>query len=205
MLSVLSVALADMKYIAFMRAVNVAGHARVEMNDVREAFVAARCGKVKTFIQSGNVMFESSPRDVAAILRRVRARLRLALGEEPVILLRTAAEIANIVRSAPFGDVEREPGVKRYVTFLSERPRSHPRFPLASSKEALEAIAMGTREVFVVSRRKPNGFFGIPNTFVEGALGVAATSRNWSTIARIVELLEADGHPERVPRARNRP
>jgi uncharacterized protein (DUF1697 family) len=193
-----------MKYIAFMRAVNVAGHARIEMDDVRKAFVAAGCGKVKTFIQSGNVIFESPPRDASAILRRVRARLRLALGEEPVILMRTAAEIADVVRCAPFEVVEREAGVKRYVAFLSRRPRSRPRLPLVSTKEALEAIAMGTREVFVVSRRKPNGFFGIPNTFVEGALGVAATTRNWSTIARIGELLVADEHPDSVARARSR-
>lgn len=108
--------------------------------------------------------------------------------DEPEILFRTVGEIEELVRQAPFRDVEAEPGIKRYVVFLSERPRSKPRFPLVSSKEALEAVAMSNREVFVVSRRKKNGFFGFPNNFVEKALGVSATSRNWSTVSKILEL-----------------
>ena len=54
---------------------------------------------------------------------------------------------------------------------------------------------MTEREVFVVSHRKKNGFFGIPNNFVEKELGVSATSRNWSTITKIIEFLqmETDG------------
>jgi hypothetical protein len=49
---------------------------------------------------------------------------------------------------------------------------------------------MTEREVFVVSRRKRNGSYGFPNAFVEAELGVQATTRNWSTITRIVELLK---------------
>ena len=45
-------------YVAFMRAINVAGHASVRMSDVRDAFAAAGCRKVRTYIQSGNVIFE---------------------------------------------------------------------------------------------------------------------------------------------------
>jgi len=66
---------------------------------------------------------------------------------------------------------------------------------LLSSKEALEAIAMKSREVFIVSRRKKNGFYGFPNNFIEKELGVSATSRNWSTLTKIVEFVrkEPDG------------
>jgi uncharacterized protein (DUF1697 family) len=60
-----------------------------------------------------------------------------------------------------------------------------------SEKEALEVIAIGDREVFVLSRRKKNGFFGFPNAFIEQELGVAATSRNWNTVTRIVKFAQS--------------
>jgi uncharacterized protein (DUF1697 family) len=182
-------------YVAFMRAINVAGHASVRMSDVRDAFAAAGCRKVRTYIQSGNVIFESPARDAAATLRKVRGRLRNLLDDEPHIVLRTVREIEDLVKRAPFKDVQAEPGIKLYVAFLSQKPRIKPRFPLVSSKEALEAVAMSDREVFVVSRRKKNGFFGFPNNFIEHELEVSATTRNWSTVTKIVEFvrMEAEG------------
>lgn len=102
-----------------MRAINVPGHAVVTMSDVRDAFAAAGCAKVRTCIQSGNVIFEPRARDTAGILQKVRGTLRTVLGEEPDIFLRTVHELE----------------------------------------------------------------------FIEQELGVTATSRNWSTITKIVELV----------------
>lgn len=98
-----------------------------------------------------------------------------------------------VVKRAPFRAFEAIPGVKLYVVFLSQKPRTRPRFPLSSPTEGLEAVAMKNLEVFVVSRRKKNGFYGFPNNFVEKALGVPSTSRNWSTLARLDELVRQDG------------
>ena len=80
-------------YIAFMRAMNVPGHGRVTMSDVRAAFAAAGCWRINTFIQSGNIIFESRPKDVKAVLRAVKRTLGAVLNEEPVILLRTVGEV----------------------------------------------------------------------------------------------------------------
>lgn len=183
------------KYVAFMRAINVAGHASVKMRDLRDAFAAVGCKGVKTYIQSGNVIFESPEEDTAAVFQKVRVTLRDLLGSEPGVFLRTVRDVERLVRGAAFKDFEAEPGIKLYVAFLSRKPRSKPRFPLRSSKEALEAVAMKNLEVFIVSRRKKNGFYGFPNNFIEKELGVLATSRNWSTLTKIVELVrkEPDG------------
>jgi hypothetical protein len=72
-------------------------------------------------------------------------------------------------------------------------PPRKPGFPLRWPKEALEAIGMTDLGVFVVSRRTPNGFYRFPNTFVEKELGVPATSRNWSTATKIIEINRQDG------------
>jgi uncharacterized protein (DUF1697 family) len=111
------------------------------------------------------------------------------IGGDPGVFFRSARDLARMVRAAPFKDVEAEPGVKLYVAFLSSMPVGKPAFPLQSSKEVLEVVAVKSHEAFIVSRRKKNGFYGFPNNFVEKALGVAATTRNVSTLNKIVDLM----------------
>ncbi len=175
-------------YVALLRAINVAGHACVKMDRLREAFAAVGCRNVRTYIQSGNVVFDSPARSPEAIIAKLAAQLQTLLGAEPGIALRTLAEVENLVRQAPFHDIEPGEDLKLYVAFLCQAPRIKPQFPLTSLKEAVEALRMTDRDVFVVSRRKKNGSFGFPNNFVEEALGVSATTRNWSTVAKLVEL-----------------
>lgn len=183
------------QYVAFLRAINVAGHARVSMSAVRDAFAAAGCRNVQTYIQSGNVLFESPRAEVAAVLRKLQDLLRVLCGEEPQMFLRTLRQVAQVVDKAPFSDRDSVSGAKLYVAFLARRPRRIPTFPVSSSKEGLEAIAMTDREVFIVSRRKENGFFGFPNNFIEERLGIAATSRNWSTVTKIASLARSSARP----------
>jgi uncharacterized protein (DUF1697 family) len=161
------------------------------MTDLIDAFTAAGCTGVRTYIQSGNVIFESPEERSAAVFQRIRVKLHDLLGHEPGVLFRTFREVENIVRSAPFQTFESERGVKLYVVFLSEKTARKPKFPLVLSKEELEAVGMKPLEVFVVSRRKKNGFYGFPNNFIEKELGVSATSRNWSTVTKIVRLVDA--------------
>ena len=174
---------------AFLRAINVAGHARVAMTDLAAAFSAAGCREVTTYIQSGNVLFTCDPGRTAATCANVRARVRALIGGEPEIVFRTAGDIEGLVRRAPFAAFESEPGIKLYVAFLAAPPPASPTFPLLLPKEGLEAFGMTKADVFIVSRRKPNGFYGFPNNFIERELGVTATSRNWSTVTKIAGLL----------------
>ena len=93
-------------------------------------------------------------------------------------------------QAAPFKQSKPGSDAKLYVAFLARKPTRRPQFPLLLPKEELEAVAMTDREVFIVSRRKKNGFFGFPNNFIETELGVPATTRNWSTVTKIVEVLK---------------
>jgi len=179
-----------MTYVGFIRAVNVAGHARVRMEQVSATFAAAGCGNVRSYLQTGNILFECSTRECAARMERVRPALRGLMGEEPALVLRSIDEIDRLIDRSPFRDVRPDPRIKRYVVFLLERPNRVPALPIVSAKERLELVAATDREAFVVSRMKPNRFFGFPNEFVEAALGVPATSRNWSTLLKIVALTD---------------
>lgn len=176
------------RHVAFLRAVNVAGHGRILMSDLREIFVAAGAANARTFIQSGNVVFDAASRDADAIVEQAGRSLGALLGERPVIIVRTGEQLSNLVALSPFEHYQPDALLKRYVVFLENEPTRIPSFPLIDEKERLEAIGVNGRDVFVVSRRKPNRFFGFPNAFVERAFGSVATSRNWSTVERVAKL-----------------
>ena len=189
------------RYVALLRAVNVGGRAVVKKEALRDAFARAGGADVRTFIASGNVLFEADPRGLDAIVARARRRLRATLGAEPVVIVRSAREMARLVRRGPFAGVDAPALVKRYIVFLTE-PAMRPRLPLTEPREELDLVHVAARDCWVVSRRKPSGMYGFPGIFVEAALGVAGTARNWSTVTKLAELLDDRRGGATGPKAR---
>jgi uncharacterized protein (DUF1697 family) len=186
-------------YVAFLRAINVAGHARVEMSRLCDAFTRLGCANVQSYIQSGNVLFETADGG-EALFQKIRRNVCSLTGEQSSVIFRSARQIAALVKAAPFKAYEADRTLKLYAVCLLQKPRKMPPFPWEDSKERLEAIGIQGLDVLVVSRRKePRLFYGFPNSFVENIAGVPATSRNWNTIRKIERLMEAG------PKTRTRP
>ena len=181
-------------YVALLRAVNVGGRS-VHKEALRAAFARAGAIDPRTFIQSGNVVFRAAPVEVDAVVAGACRRLRLALGAEPVVMVRSAAEIARLLRLGPFARTAAPAVVKRYIVFLAGPPARRPRLPLLLPKEELDLVHVSQRECWVVSRRKPNGWYGFPVDFVERAVGVAATARNWSTVTKLAAVMAERAEP----------
>ena len=177
------------RYVAFLRAINVAGHARVEMSRLCDVFTRAGCVSAQTYIQSGNVIFETED-DCAELFQKIRTNVCRLTGEQSGVMFRSARQIHALVNGAPFKAFDADRTLKLYAVCLGGKPRSVPAFPWADSKERLEAIGIKGLDVLVVSRRKePRLFYGFPNGFVEKMLDVPATSRNWSTFTKIAVLM----------------
>src|SRR3990172_9947675 len=85
------------RYVAFIRAINVAGHAIVKMDDLKETFARAGCREIRTVIQSGNVIFDAQHEKAETIFRAIRLCLRKLLDSEPTIVFRTLHELERIV------------------------------------------------------------------------------------------------------------
>jgi uncharacterized protein (DUF1697 family) len=182
-------------HLAFLRALNVRGHASMRLPDLIAAFEAAGCTEVRSYIQGGNIAFRPPGGQLAAVFASVRVELRRVIGETPVVLFRSARALADLIGVQPFGAVGEDPASKPYVVFLSRRPFRPIEVPFASEDGRLSVVSTTGREVFVVSRRNANGSFAVPNPFVESALGVPAASRSWATITKLVELTrEYDVH-----------
>src|SRR5687768_8076278 len=176
------------RYVALLRAVNVAGHARVSTDELARIFTRAGARDVLSFGHAGNLLF-SAARSPTAIVARARDAVNRRYGERPFIAVRSASEILDLIAADPFAGCGSGAGDKLYVVFLTRKARKPPALPIASPVERLEAFACRGRDVLLVSRRKPNGFYGFPNAFVETQFRVSATARNWTTVARIAKLL----------------
>lgn len=174
-------------HVAFLRAVNVAGHASVRMAALRGAFERAGCRAVRTYIQSGNVLFDASAAELPELLPRLRAAVNRLAGGPTTVVFRTLRELASLVRSAPFQAYEEVADVKLYVALLAARPRTTPALPIELPADGLEAFALRRNDVLLISRRV-RGRFGFPNSSVEKEFGVPATTRNWNTVTKLVAL-----------------
>ena len=177
-----------MRLVVLLRGVNLARNRRLAMADLRRLLHELGYDDAVTHLQSGNAVLTSRKRP-ATVKRELERALAAELGLETEVFVRTRDELADVVRRDPLGDVAGNPS--RYlVSFLSGKPP-------ASFKGAVEA-AVTAPDRAVVSGRElyswhPNGLQRSKLVTLLGrkGLGVTATSRNWNTVTRLLEL--ADG------------
>jgi uncharacterized protein (DUF1697 family) len=168
------------KYVALLRAINVGGKNLLKMDALRSAFESAGLKNVRTFQQAGNVIFEAT---------RIKKNLFQSLNLNGIVLSLT--DLKQIIDTDPFKEVATG-DLMLCVVFFLYHPANSPKLPLISISDKLEIVAVNDRAAFVVARRKPTGWFGFPNNFVEKQLGVTATTRQWSTIKKLVAFAEKD-------------
>ncbi len=170
------------KYVALLRKVNVGGKNLLKMDALRRAFEAAGLKNVRTFQQAGNVVFESN-------LKEPLAKIEKLPNTDLKAIVFSVDELSQIAKRNPFKRVE--PGdMMLCVVFLFDEPAARPKLPLISTTDKLELIAIHDRAAFVVARRKKTGWFGFPNNFVEKQLGVTATTRQWSTVKKLIDFAD---------------
>ena len=178
------------KYVALLRGINVGGNKLIRMAELKRIFASLGLKNVQTYIQSGNVLFESSRADSVALTKHIETSLHKAVGFEVPVVLRTTAELEAIVKLNPFSKVKPDADAKLYVTFLVEALKTKPKIPLLSPKRDCEIIHLNPREVFTVAFAMPNGRYGESMAFIEKEFGKSVTTRNWNTVIKILALAQ---------------
>lgn len=178
-------------YIAFLRGINVGGHKLIKMQELVRIFGAVGCKNVRTYQQAGNVIFESRSASRKSLTKRIEAALVADLGYRVPIVVRSVLELRQTIKRSPFKRFEKSKDVMLLVVFLAEDPNPKPPLPFISATENVEIFDAADGAAFVVARRKKNGWFGFPNGVVEKAFKVVATTRQWSTVQKVVEAAEA--------------
>jgi uncharacterized protein (DUF1697 family) len=89
------------RYLALLRSVNVAGHGRLAMDELRQSFLALGYTDVSTYIQTGNVLFGAASKSQRKLVDEIEAQLGRDFGTSPAVLLRTVAELAPVLATSP--------------------------------------------------------------------------------------------------------
>ena len=171
-------------YIAFLRAVNVGGRT-VKMDRLRGLFEELGFVNVRTYIQSGNVFFESAETDQAALASKIETKLEAELGFEVAVVVRKVYQVQAAVNGNPFKDVKVDENTRLCIVFVS-RPLPQADWPVISPKGDIELLGATDGEVFAVLRQEP-GRAANPAAFIEKSYGVKATSRFHHTLVKLLE------------------
>lgn len=176
-------------YIAILRGINVSGHKIIKMERLRAAFDDMGFAHIKTYVQSGNVIFETSE-PPAGLAAKIEKKILNEFGFDVPVLTKSSKEMMDIVKRNPFLNDASIDQSKLHVTFLSDDP---PRNAL----ELLEPLAAGAEQVRIAGRAVylhcPNGYGNtkLTNTAIEKKLSCRTTTRNWATTNKLLEMTSA--------------
>ncbi len=175
-------------YVALLRGINVAGQRIVPMQQLAEVFIGARCGNVRTYIQSGNVVFTAAPKVAKEALPALLAKkIEERFGFSVPVVLRTREELAEVARLNPFMKAGL-PHPTLHVYFLADLPAAVAVKSLDPQRSAPDVFHVSGREIYL---HLPNGMgrTKLTNAYFDSRLKTVCTARNWNTVLKLLEMM----------------
>ncbi|HDX9580373.1 TPA: DUF1697 domain-containing protein [Bacillus pseudomycoides] len=174
-------------FIALLRGINVSGHNKIKMAELRSTLETLGLSQVQTYIQTGNVLFKSDESKEQLRLR-IEDAIRNNFGISIIVILRTADELERIVANCPYADVSLAEGESIHVSILAEPPPQKIVDRLANSESNNDEYHINGLEIYFLFRQS------ILNSKLANnmqSLGNIATTRNWNTINKVAALAKA--------------
>jgi uncharacterized protein (DUF1697 family) len=175
-------------YIALLRGINVTGYKVILMNDLKILFEKMNFEEVKTYIQSGNIVFKTSESLTdSELVQRIQQSVTGKYNFFVPAIVRSREELEKILAGNPFLKEKDINTDWLYATFLSESPRQ-------SDREAISKYDLSPERFYLIRNEAylycPKGYGNtkISNLFFENRLKVNATTRNWKTVIKLVDL-----------------
>lgn len=175
-----------MKHVGLLRGINVGGKNIMPMKDLAQIFEKAGCREVRTYIQSGNVVFVASAALMKKLASVVSSEIVKKFGFQVPVVLRSHEQLAAVIRDNPF--LPEEPDTKLlYVAFLSGTPESEAVKKLDPDRSPPDRFAVIGREVHMhllngAAKTK------LTNAWMDSKLSTISTARNWATVLKLHEL-----------------
>jgi uncharacterized protein (DUF1697 family) len=171
-------------FISMLRGINVGGHKNIKMDVLSKLYESLGYTNVKTYIQSGNVIFDSSSTNIQELTEIIEGKLKGSFDFEVCVVIRTKNEFQNIIENNPF---LKEDLSKLYVAFLSGTPIDPSINEIDSIKGDSEKYFISGKEIYLYY---PNGVreAKLSNNFFEKKLNVSATTRNWNTVNKLYAM-----------------
>jgi uncharacterized protein (DUF1697 family) len=174
------------RYVALLRSVNIGGHGRIAMAELRASFEALGHRDVTTYIQTGNVLFTTASKSERRIVSVIEERLARDFGDATAVILRSVDQLHHVGKTSPFARRGADPA-RHHVTFLADAPSKDVLRSLDLPPSGRDELVVDGREVYVST---PDGYAQTKysGSFLERRLGVVSTTRNWNTVTKLCEL-----------------
>ena len=176
-------------YVSMLRGINVGGHKRIKMEELRESFEALGFEQVKTYIQSGNVVFKGGKLSPSTLSKRIEERILSDFGFPVSVISRSSDEMAKAIARNPFLNQRGIDQEKLHVMFLSEAPTPAALKKLADLTAAPDQCRSSHREIYFYL---PNGVSQsvLMKSPVDRILAVVTTTRNWRTVNSLHQMCQ---------------
>jgi uncharacterized protein (DUF1697 family) len=172
------------RYIALVRGINVGGVV-LKMDDLKKMLEYIGFSKVSTYIQSGNAVFDSKESNKRKMESEIAQEIKNKIDRDIVVIVKTIDELRRIVAAHPLAALGDED--KLYVTVLSEEPAKPDVEVLLETMNAVDRHEVANRAVYSYYSAG-YGNSKRSNNFIEKILKVSATTRNWATMKKLLEL-----------------
>lgn len=173
-------------YVALLRGINVGKHKRIAMADLRALVEDLGGAGVKTYVNSGNIVFGHEGTDPAVLEGAIADAIRDRIRHDVPVVIRTGEELAEIVAKNPFPDAAVDHKTL-HVTFLARTPDAEAVKALAKAEKGPDDYRVVGKEVYLSYPNKLTGAVFMPNG-LDAALGMVTTSRNWQTVTKLAEM-----------------
>jgi uncharacterized protein (DUF1697 family) len=176
-------------HVALLRGINVGGKHKLKMAELVGLFEAAGCADVRTYIQSGNVVFRAAAQVARGIAEEIAGAIAREHGYAVPVVTRTAAELAAVVAENPYlngdGDAVVDPK-HLHVAFLAKRPTAAAVAKLDPERSPPDSFVVSGREVFLCC---PSGMARtkLTNAWLDSTLGTVSTVRSWRTVLTLAQ------------------
>ena len=176
-----------MTRVALLRGINVGGKNILPMKDLAGMFADAGCTDVRTYIQSGNVIF-NGPADANKVADAITASIQKRFGFRIPVILRTSKQLLQTIRDNPFL-VAGADQKTLYVYFLADSPKAHAIAALEPGRSAPDAFQLLRQEIYL---HLPNGMgrSKLTNGYFDSKLSTVCTARNWATVLKLAEMMQ---------------
>lgn len=174
-------------YIALLRGINVSGHKKIKMAELKESLESLSFSDVVTYIQSGNIVFKSVDNSTKSLQNKIHEKILKDFGFEVPVLIKTPKELKHALDNNPFEKDDTYDPKLFAVVFLKEKPTIENIAKLETYDYSPEEYVLDNKIIYYYAANGA-GNAKMNNNFFENKLKVQATSRNWRTTHKLVEL-----------------
>ncbi len=174
-------------YIALLRGINVSGQKKIKMAELKESLETLSFSAVVTYIQSGNIVFKSVENSAESLENKIHKKILIDFGFEVPVLVKTHQELLDTIHNNPFQKDTSKDSTLFYIVFLKEKPKAENIAKLETYDYSPEEYIIDNKIIYFYAANGA-GNAKMNNNFFENKLKVKATSRNWRTTHKMVEL-----------------